>query len=119
MKLRTWREREKLTLQQLSDRLGGTKSKSAIARIETGVSDPDAAFIRAVFDLTGGAVTANDFYDLASADRAIPHPQAEAAPAGEDQAMVNGAPAGASSTRADDGRPAPAGAPDPEEGRAA
>lgn len=65
MKLRTWREQEKKTLRELEAPLG--KSKSSIARLETGETLPLADFFRRTFAETAGAVTPNDFYDLSSA----------------------------------------------------
>lgn len=62
MKLRTWRKQKGLFLRDLSAATG--KSRSAIARIETGESKPDRDFLEKVFTLTEGAVTPNDFYDI-------------------------------------------------------
>lgn len=62
MKLREWRQTQKLTIAQAAIRLG-IKHPRTLQRYETGEILPDAPFVRLVAETTGGAVTGSDFYD--------------------------------------------------------
>lgn len=66
MQLRTWREREGLTLQQLADWVsfvvkGGTPcTRGAVQRWEKGITVPSLAYAMAILEVTDGAVTLAD-----------------------------------------------------------
>lgn len=65
MKLSNWRKAQNppLTLADVAKRID--RSEAATSRYENGrVPEPDT--MRRIHDLTGGAVTPNDFYDIPS-----------------------------------------------------
>jgi transcriptional regulator with XRE-family HTH domain len=69
MNLTEWRRRQGLQSRQAAARLGiGPKSYS---RYEAGRRIPRPATLRRIFLITGGAVTPDDFYDIAAWRRAL------------------------------------------------
>lgn len=62
--LRAWREAQKLTRAQLGEKLGVTSV--AIGRYEAG-RVPDPGVLQRLIEITGGEVTANDFFDIPDA----------------------------------------------------
>ena len=67
MKLSEWMEREKVSVEDLARRLGRTPMQ--VWRYRAGKSMPRPAVMRRIIEITGGAVTANDFFH-GSANRA-------------------------------------------------
>jgi len=69
VKLRTWREIAGLTQPELADAIarhlpsGQTITRESVSRYENGARIPDKVVMRAIKEMTKGAVTANDFYD--------------------------------------------------------
>ena len=57
--LRRWRLKQRLTLAALAERVGVDLSN--LARYERGERTPRPAVLARIRDVTGGAVTANDF----------------------------------------------------------
>lgn len=68
MKLLEWRLRNGKTQIWVAQYLG--TSQSTVSRYESGEQIPSAKEMPKVFAMTGGAVTANDFYDLPRRSRA-------------------------------------------------
>lgn len=62
MKLSEWRKARGLSQQQVADLL--KIGQSRVHRIENGQVMPRPPTVIAIIEMTGGAVTANDFYDL-------------------------------------------------------
>lgn len=62
MDLRSWRKAKGLTLEDLADPLGC--SKSQLARIEKGETETTRATMRKIFEFTEGAVTPNDLVGI-------------------------------------------------------
>lgn len=62
MRLRDWREAQMLTQQALAKNLGC--AQATVHRWETGHRRPHPHQMIRIVAITGGAVTANDFYDL-------------------------------------------------------
>ena len=77
MRLRTYRERERLTLEQLGERIGRTGV--AVSRYETGARVPGPEDMVRIYVATSGAVEPNDFYDLPDLAPVRGHPESEAA----------------------------------------
>lgn len=63
MQLKVWCEQNKVNYSDLSRRLGA-KSPETARRYVEGARIPSEEQMRAIFRVTGGAVTPNDFYDL-------------------------------------------------------
>lgn len=65
MTLGSWREASGLTLDQLAERLGiqGAGRVRTVQRYLRAERFPDARMLRRIRDVTGGAVTADDFVD--------------------------------------------------------
>lgn len=68
MKLANWRKHKGLTQEQVALALG--VAPPTVSSWEIGGKRPGAVSMRRIFDLTEGAVTANDFYDLPKQDDA-------------------------------------------------
>jgi transcriptional regulator with XRE-family HTH domain len=66
-KLKTWRRARRLSQEALGAQLG--VSAVAIGRYEMG-RVPEAAVLQKLIDLTGGAITANDFFELPNDEEA-------------------------------------------------
>lgn len=64
MKLADWRNSKGMTQGELASRLG--LIPLSISRYERGDRLPDPAVMIELYQLTGGVVTPNDFYDLPS-----------------------------------------------------
>ena len=62
--LRTWRKAQKITLGELSKRLG--MSDASLSRIERGEQWPDRDTIQKIVAETNGGVSINDFFELAA-----------------------------------------------------
>lgn len=62
MKLVTWRKSNGLSQPQLAERLG-LKSRVSVARYERG-RIPEKNVLERIIELTGGRVTANDWFDV-------------------------------------------------------
>ena len=77
MWLRTWRERERLTLQAFGGRVG--VGGSAVAKWEAGRIFPRPEQIDAIKAATDGAVTCDDLLDCWREANRTPVPQAAAA----------------------------------------
>lgn len=75
MKLRDWREHAGVSTKVIAAVLGTTTM--CLNYWERGIRLPRAEAMRAIFALTQGAVTPNDFYDLPALD--TPVDKAEAA----------------------------------------
>lgn len=60
MKLREWREKNKLTQEQLAEMLG-VNSDESISQWENGKNMPRKDVLIEIMNLTKGKVTANDF----------------------------------------------------------
>jgi len=54
--------------ERVSKRLGDKIDRSTISRIRRGTRNPSIELMRAIFDVTAGAVTANDFVHDEAAD---------------------------------------------------
>lgn len=63
-KLRTWRIGAGLSVVEAAARV--KVSRQTWHGWERGATIPPVSLMQRIFDLTGGAVTANDFYDLPS-----------------------------------------------------
>ena len=61
MRLKTYRDREKLTLEAFGSLIG--RSKSTVQRYEEGIVTPSLKMARRIELLTAGAVGPADFYD--------------------------------------------------------
>ena len=59
--LRTWRKAQKITLGELSKRLG--MSDASLSRIERGEQWPDRETIQRIVDETNGDVSINDLFE--------------------------------------------------------
>lgn len=78
-KLETWlasEERDAAWLQRRLQERGIARSHQAVRRIVTGKQLPNVEIGTAIFEISGGAVTANDFYGI---EPPAPAPDAEAA----------------------------------------
>lgn len=64
MKMADWRKQEGFTQVEVARRLH--VAEPTVSSWEQGGKKPGAATMHRIFDLTAGAVTANDFYDLPS-----------------------------------------------------
>lgn len=62
MKLSEWRRSVGLTQEELAEKLG--LITGSVARYESGARMPGPAVLVALYELSGGAVQPNDFYDL-------------------------------------------------------
>lgn len=62
MKLRSWRKSEGLTLATLAERI--ETDEASLSRYERGERMPNQETMRKIAQVTGGAVTANDFYGI-------------------------------------------------------
>ena len=60
MKFTTWKKRERYNDQEIADLLG--ISIHAVRKFTRGSRIPRREIMDKIFELTGGAVTANDFY---------------------------------------------------------
>lgn len=76
MKLRDWRKREGFSLRVVAEAV--EVSIASVSLWERGLRMPYPWAMRAIYDLTAGKVTPNDFYDLPAASLAAPE-NAEAA----------------------------------------
>jgi transcriptional regulator with XRE-family HTH domain len=70
--LRTWRKAQKITLGELSKRLG--MSDASLSRIERGEQWPDRETMQRIVDETNGDVSINDLFEAGA-----PAPRVEAA----------------------------------------
>lgn len=61
MRLREWRQTQEMTIAQAAE-LFGIKHARTFQRYETGEILPDAPFVEKSNRISGGAVTAEDFY---------------------------------------------------------
>jgi transcriptional regulator with XRE-family HTH domain len=64
MKLRTWRKRQKLTQQEVADKLG--TSQALVAKWELGTHTPSIRSAGKIFAVTKGAVTLKDLLAVRS-----------------------------------------------------
>jgi len=64
--LRKWMSEHRLTTDQVAGKLGCTTR--TVGRYLAGERIPDRVAMTAIYKLTEGRVTANDFYGLSSAD---------------------------------------------------
>lgn len=65
MKLATWRKLKGLSQADLAETLG-LSNRVSVARYEGG-RKPDAEVLQKIIDVTEGAVTANDWFDVPAA----------------------------------------------------
>lgn len=63
MRLREWRERNRMSLGDVARRVG-VSNATAVRRWEVGGRVPRPHQMAAIYVLTAGAVTPNSFYDL-------------------------------------------------------
>lgn len=63
MNLKTWRQREQLTLKAASDRLGLAGART-YQRYECGETRASALLVEHIREITGGAVTPSDMHDV-------------------------------------------------------
>lgn len=71
MRISAWMENEGVDDAELAARLsaaGVTCDRSQVSRYRRGVIRPSWRMIRVIRDLSGGAVSANDFLDLETAE---------------------------------------------------
>ena len=67
--LRAWRKSQKITLDELSKRIG--ISDASLSRIERGEQWPDRATIQRIVAETNGDVGINDFFETAPASSRV------------------------------------------------
>lgn len=66
VKLAAWRRQNDMTQVELADRIGCTQSYVSQIERSTNPLVPKKEIARAIYEITNGAVTPNDFYDLHS-----------------------------------------------------
>lgn len=64
MKLKDWLDREEISNATFAAKI--ERTSEAVRRYASGERVPDKETMPKIFDATGGAVTANDFFDLGS-----------------------------------------------------
>lgn len=72
--LRDWRERHRVSLRELAERLGDTEagpliSYASLGRIERGLQPPSWAVLERIYEITDGQVAPNDFIGAADSAR--------------------------------------------------
>lgn len=65
MKLAVWRRQNNITQVELAQRIGCTQSYVSQIERRSNPLVPKKEIARAIYEITNGAVTPNDFYDLA------------------------------------------------------
>jgi transcriptional regulator with XRE-family HTH domain len=85
MKLGEWLEREGVSIDDFGSRID--RSKEAVRRYVNGERIPDRETMPKIARETGGAVTANDFFDISASCCQEDAPSAEGAPTGQSDEM--------------------------------